>query len=176
MRLLSLAIPALVVLLPNLSVAQVTSSSPTHFVLRHEATSELSPAELWEKLVRPSTWWHPDHSYSGDARNLTLDPQAGGLWREDWDGGSVAHVRVLLAVPGKTLRLEAPFGPLQGLGAYTIWTITIAAGETGSIVVFDEVSSGPPTAKLDEVAGAVDFVKTEAIMRLVAHEPVGSAD
>ena len=63
--------------------------------------------------------------------------------------------------------MEAPFGPLQGLGAYTIWTITITAAEDGSVVLFDEVSSGPPTANMAETAKAVDFVKGEAIRRLV---------
>lgn len=164
---------ASLLLLPLTTRAEIVSSSETHFTLRHEATSPLSPERLWEKLIRPASWWHPDHSYSGDAGNLSLDAQAGGLWREDWDGGSVSHGRVLLVIPGKTLRLEAPFGPLQGLGAYTVWTISIAAGDGGSVVVFDEVATGPSTAKLAEVAGAVDFVKSEAIRRLVAEKPGG---
>lgn len=162
----------LVILVAALSVqanasAEVVEASATHFVLRHESASDLSPDELWQRLVQPAAWWHPDHTYSGDAANLSLDLQAGGLWREDWDGGSVAHGRVLYAKPGQMLRLEAPFGPLQGLGAYTIWTITIAPGKDGSIVVFDEVATGPPSADLASVAEAVDFVKGEAIRRLV---------
>lgn len=157
-----------VVLFAQNAAAEVVSSSTTHYVLRHEATSARSPEALWERLVAPASWWHPDHTYSGDAANLSLDAKAGGLWLEDWAGGSVAHGEVLLVQRGEVLRMAAPFGPLQGVGAYTVWTITISAADEGSRVVFDEVSTGPATANLAELAGAVDYVKTEAISRLVA--------
>ncbi len=151
---------------PSFARAEIVAASDTHFVLRHEAVSTLEAEQLWERLVRPATWWHPDHTYSGDSANLTLDATAGGLWREDWEGGSVSHGRVLYVKQGEQLRMEAPFGPLQGLGAYTIWTITITAVETGSKVVFEEVSTAPPGTDMAEMAKAVDFVKGEAIQRL----------
>lgn len=157
-----------ILLLPATVRAEILSSSDTHMTLRHEAASPLPPERLWRRLVDPASWWHPDHTYSGDAANLSLDATAGGLWREDWDGGSVSHGQVLYVNPGKTLRLEAPFGPLQALGAYTIWTISIRPAGDGSLVVFDEVSTGPPGADLARIAPAVDQVKSEAIRRLVA--------
>lgn len=148
---------------------EVVSSSDTHFVLRHEGQSARSVDEMWQRLTEPATWWHPDHTFSGDAKNLSLEPEAGGLWSETWEGGSVAHGRVLTVHAGRVLRMDAPFGPLQELGAYTVWTITITAGEAGgTVVVFDEVSSAPPNTNMGEVAKAVDFVKTEAMSRLIA--------
>ncbi|MEM7707167.1 MAG: hypothetical protein AAF358_16545 [Pseudomonadota bacterium] len=157
---------ASLLLLATTAGAEVVSSSENHFVLRHEAESTLPPHALWDRLIQPSTWWHPDHSYSGKAENLSLDPTAGGLWREDWEGGSVSHGRVLYVQEGKTIRLEAPFGPLQELGVYVIWTINISENEDGSTVVFDEVANGPSTANLPTMAKAVDGVKAEAIRRL----------
>lgn len=151
--------------------AEVVSSSPTHFELRLEAASSLSAEALWDRLVDPAAWWHPSHTYSGDAANLSLDVRPGGLWKEEWDGGSVLHGRVLFIQPGSTLRLEAPFGPLQSIGAYTIWTITITATDEGSLVVFDEVSTGPPTADMAGLAPAVERVKAEAIGRLASPPP-----
>ena len=142
------------------------SSSATHFTLRHEADSALSADDLWDRLVRPETWWHPDHTYSGSADNLSLEVDAGGLWREDWKGNSVSHGEVVLVREGRMLRLQAPFGPLQEIGAYTIWTISIEPAESGSRVVFDEVAVAPPTADMAELAKAVDYVKQEAITRL----------
>ena len=124
--------------------AEIVSASDTHFMLRHEAYSALGTDDLWERLVEPASWWHPDHTYSGDSANLSLDATAGGLWREAWEGGSVSHGRVLYVKRGQQLRMAAPFGPLQGLGAYTIWTISITPAENGSKVVFDEVSTAPP--------------------------------
>lgn len=161
---LFLALAAVLVGAP--ASAEIVSSSDTHFVLRHEATSPLPADQLWARLIEPQTWWHPDHTYSGDANNLSLDLQAGGLWREDWQDNSVAHGEVLFVDAGRVLRLNAPFGPLQGLGAYTIWTITITPQDNGSTIVFDEISSGPATADMAEIAKAVDYVKGEAIRRL----------
>lgn len=146
--------------------AEIVSASDTHYVLRLEARSSMSTDALWERVVDPAVWWHPDHTYSGDAGNLSLDVEAGGLWREDWDGGSVAHGRVLGVQHGKLLRLDAPFGPLATVGAYTTWTITIVPDGDGAKVVFDEIAHAPATAKLGELAGAVDSVKRTAIERL----------
>lgn len=168
MKVLCTAIALLCCIPGQTALAEITSSSPTHFVLRHEAASTLTPDALWRRLINPAAWWHPDHTYSGDAGNLSLDAQAGGLWREDWDGGSITHGQVLLVETGKKLRLEAPFGPLQELGVYCVWTITITADGDGSLVEFGEIASGPPGANLGEMAKAIDFVKNEAIERLTS--------
>lgn len=163
---MKLSLFILLLLLCTSVQAKILSSSDTHFVLRHEATSTLSTTQIWQRLIKPASWWHPEHTYSGDSNNLSLDANAGGLWLESWESGSVKHGEVLYIKNGKMLRLDAPFGPLQELGAYTIWTITIIPHGDGSKVQFDEVSSGPPSADLDEVAKAVDYVKGEAIKRL----------
>ncbi|RBP48770.1 hypothetical protein [Arenicella xantha] len=148
--------------------AKVVSSTPSHYVLQHQAQSTLSPDQLWLRLSQPSQWWHPDHTYSGDASNLSLDLEAGGLWREDWNGHSVLHGMVVNFQAPELLRLEAPFGPLQGMAVKTIWTITIKPHHNGSLVIFDEISNGSDASGLDELAKAVDYVKGEAISRLVA--------
>jgi len=146
---------------------EVLEASDTHYRLAHEVSTLRTPAALWERLVNPARWWNASHSFSGEADNLHLDARAGGLWREDWDGGSVAHGRVLQVRDRELLRLEAPFGPLQGLGAYVVWTITISPGENGgTTVTFEEVASAPPGSGLDQLAGAVDGVKAEALARL----------
>ena len=146
---------------------EVLEASDTHYRLVQEAGTPRGAAEVWERLIHPERWWNPQHSFSGKAENLQLNARAGGLWREDWNRGSVAHGRVLQVRDGELLRLEAPFGPLQGIGAYVIWTITIAADENGgSTVTFEEVASAPPGSGLDKLAAAVDGVKTEALARL----------
>lgn len=161
---------AVVMLAATQANAEIVEAAPDHFILKHEAQSALVPAALWARLIKPESWWHPDHSYSGDAGNLSLDVRAGGLWREEWDGGSVTHGEVLFVNPGKQLRLDAPFGPLQAIGAKTIWTITIEPDGDGSKVTFDEISHGVAASKLDALAPAVDFVKGEAIKRLTMIE------
>ncbi len=146
--------------------AEVVGASGDRYILKHEARSSLTPADLWARLIKPATWWHPDHTYSGDAGNLSLEPAAGGLWREDWADGSVLHGQVLNTVPGQLLRLDAPFGPLQEMAVSTVWTITIKPDGGGSLVTFDEIANGTAASKLGALAPAVDFVKGEAIRRL----------
>ena len=148
--------------------AEVISASPDHYELKQEAVSTLAPGELWDRLIHPELWWHPDHTYSGTSEHLSLDPKAGGLWKETWANGSVAHGTVLTVVHGKMLRLDAPFGPLQGMAVSVIWTITLVPEGKGTRVVFAETANGATASALDQLAPAVDGVKTEAIKRLVS--------
>lgn len=158
---------ALALGLPTAGMAEVMTSAPDHFTLKLEAQSDLSPSELWARLVEPSDWWLSDHTYSGDASNLSLDAQAGGLWREDWDGGSVWHGTVLQAQPEQSLVLSAPFGPLQGLAVTSVWTITLTPSDSGGTqITFDHVTNGTSASELDAMAPAVDFVKQQAIESL----------
>ncbi len=171
MRTITAANILITTLLMSVSVnAEVISASDTHFLLKLESTSALAPDDLWQRLINPASWWHPDHTFSGDANNLTLIAKAGGLWREAWSGGSVVHGRVMLVQTGRVLRMEAPFGPLQAAGAYVVWTISLKPEEEGTRVVFDLSAVGPAGAALDKLAGAVDGVKTEAISRLTQGE------
>lgn len=152
---------------PALAAAEIVSASPDHYRLHHSAEVPHPPGVVWDRLVDPARWWHPDHTYSGDAANLSLDLRPGGAWAETWAEGAVEHGRVLMVRKGEMLRLDAPFGPLQELGVTVIWTITLAPGEAGGTVIgFTEVASGTPASGLDALAPAVDGVKAEALRRL----------
>ncbi len=154
--------------------ADVMSVATDHFRLKHQAQSSLDIEALWQRLTVPSSWWHPEHTYSGSAQNLKLDLKAGGLWQENWENGSVAHgtiLAVLTAPDKKVLKLSAPFGPLQALAVTAVWTITLEKTTSGTSVTFDEFVSGSAAAKLDALAPAVDYVKGEAIRRLTATAP-----
>jgi hypothetical protein len=143
--------------------AEIITASPDHYTLRHEAVSPAAPQDVWDRLIQPDTWWHPDHTFSGDAQNLSLDAEAGGAWLESWDGNSVEHGRVLTLMEGQSIRLDAPFGPLQGMAVNVVWTITIEPDGNGTRVIFDEIANGSSASGLDKIAPAVDGVKQQAI-------------
>lgn len=147
--------------------AEVVSSSADHYKLSHKASSSMTPDALWQRLIQPEIWWHPNHTYSGDSANLSLELAAGGHWSEQWADNSVLHGVVLNVDKGKLLRLDAPFGPLQGMAVTVVWTIRIEGEGNGSVVIFEELANGVLTSKLDELAKAVDQVKSEALARLV---------
>jgi len=162
-----LASVSVAIALPISAHSEVISAAPDHFTLKLEAETELTPDEVWERLIVPADWWLPDHSFSGDSENLSLNPTPGGLWREDWDDGSVWHGTVLQAQPGKVLRLSAPFGPLQDMAVTSIWTITLTPTESGgTLITFDHVTNGSDVSNLQDIAPAVDFVKSQALESL----------
>lgn len=149
--------------------AEVVSASDTGFKLKHEAVSTLEPAALWERLMEPSQWWDGEHSYSGDAANLSMGDTAGSYWREEWEGGSVIHGQVLMVMKGKQLVLSAPFGPLQATGAACIWTISLApAANGGTKISSTHTVSGAAGNGLWELPEPVDFVMGNGIKRLAA--------
>ncbi|NNU17686.1 hypothetical protein HK107_15245 [Parvularcula sp. ZS-1/3] len=151
----------------GIASAEVVTASDTGFKLKHEAVSPLAPDALWERLMEPSEWWDGAHSYSGDAANLSMEDSAGSYWREDWEGGSVIHGQILTVMKGKQLVLSAPFGPLHATGAECIWTIILAPAEGGGTKISStHTVAGSEGTGLQELAGPVDFVMGNGIMRL----------
>jgi uncharacterized protein YndB with AHSA1/START domain len=150
------------------AAAEVTTSDQG-FVISNSATVSAPPAEVWAALVRPSRYWNPDHSYSGNAANLSLEVRAGGCFCETLpNGGSAEHLRVVMVQPGQLLRLSGALGPLQteGLAGGLTWQLEAVADGTrisqtyvvGGNMRFDRATLPP----------IVDGVLREQLTRLAA--------
>jgi len=154
--------------------AAVKSASIQGFEVAGEATAKAAPAEVYKALLNPAAWWNPDHSYSGDAKNLSLDPRPGGCFCEKLPGGGgVLHLTVVHLAPGKLLRLRGALGPLQGLPVEGPLTWTIVPSGTGSKigVVY---SVGGKLEGFERWAPAVDGVINEQLTRLARLLDTGS--
>jgi uncharacterized protein YndB with AHSA1/START domain len=81
--------------------AEVRSTSDIGFAVEKTVTVQALPAQVFAALTKPSLWWNSAHSWSGDARNLTLDLRAGGCFCERLPKvrGEVEHARVVHLVP-----------------------------------------------------------------------------
>ena len=165
---LSISLLMTLALITHSALAEIVVSQPDHYQLVHEGVSEQSVEQVWDRLINPDQWWHPEHTYSGDAANLSLNLTAGGQWQEQSDTHTVSHGTVLFVNPPYQLKLNAPFGPLQGKAVTVVWTITLEALDQGTRVTFEEIANGTSASALDELAPAVDFVKAEALHRLVS--------
>ncbi len=87
--------------------AEVVSAAANGFEVRETAHAAAAPDKVYAGLLLPAHWWNSDHTFSGSAANLTLDARAGGCWCESLpNGGSVEHLRVVFASPGKMLRMR----------------------------------------------------------------------
>ncbi len=150
--------------------AEVVQSSATGFVAQGSVTTAASAEEVWYFLAEPAGWWNGEHSWSGDAANLRLEPEAGGCFCEDMpQGGSVEHMRVIYAAPGEMLRMSGALGPLQGEALTGTLTIQLSAAPAGTEVSWTYVVGGHARFALPGMAGPVDMVLSEQMGRLVTN-------
>ncbi|GMN03694.1 SRPBCC family protein [Erythrobacter sp. MTPC3] len=153
--------------------AEVTEQGDAGFVTRDEATVSATPKQVWLALISPSDWWNGSHTWSGDAANLTLTPQAGGCFceriPETDDGeqftleGSVEHMRVIQAYPESALRMTGALGPLQSEPVSGILTIAISAVDEGTRIVWEYNVGGKMRYDVPVISKAVDGVMTEQL-------------
>ena len=155
--------------------ADVVSSTANGFEVRETTHIAARPDALYAAIIAPSRWWDSAHTFSRSAANLTLDPRAGGCWCETLaDGGTVQHLIVVLAMPGKMLRLRGALGPLQGLGVDGALTWKISSAKDGSDLELTYAVGGFAKDGLDKLAGPVDGVLGEQVQRLKQFIETGS--
>lgn len=145
-------------LLPGLAGAEVKQAAPDGVIFEHRFELSATPADAWAVLVHPERYWPNDHTWSGNAANMSLKPEAGGCFCEQWDGGSAEHGRVVMAMPGKLLRFRGSLGPFQEMAVTGIMTVTLTATATGTTAVVTYRISGDASHKLDAFASVVDGV------------------
>lgn len=155
--------------------AAVDDVSMTGFTVVETADISASPDQVYQTLVAPSRWWNSEHTYSHDAANLSLDPKAGGCWCETLaDGGSVQHMTVVAAIPGKLLRLRGALGPLQAMAVDGAMTFTLRPDGKATQLTLTYTVGGYAKAGFSDIAKAVDGVLGEQMSRLGRFIETGS--
>jgi uncharacterized protein YndB with AHSA1/START domain len=158
---------AVMVLCPGWALAEVADSSLDGFTVKTSVTIQASPDEVYRRLVHNvGDWWSPQHTFSGDARNLTIDEKPMGCFCEIVGQGAARHMEVLRFVPGKTLVLSGAIGPLQSLAAAATMTIQLSPGDKGTTLDLTYAVAGYTPAGIDSWAAPVDSVLTEQFTRL----------
>lgn len=154
--------------LSALARAEIVDQSPAGFEVRHVATIAAPPAAVYAAILQPARWWDSAHTYSGDAKNLSID-LATGCYCEKLPSGFVRHLSVVYA-DGKTLRLEGALGPLQTTGAtgHLIFATRPKDGGTELTVTYD-VGGYAKGGLAEGWAPPIDRVLGEQVARLKAH-------
>jgi hypothetical protein len=115
-------------------------------------------------------WWSSAHTYSQDARNLSIELKPGGCWCEALPGGGGArHMTVVNVQPERMLRATGGLGPLQGLGVAGALTIALKGEDDHTTVTWTYDVGGHEKGGLDMLAGPVDGVLGEQARRLKAY-------
>ena len=168
--------------------AEVKAASDTGFNVIHIATVQATPDEIWKRLLTPKDYWNKAHSWSGSSAGFYIDAQANGCFCElfqetDVNGkvktvGSVEHMRVIFAQPGKVLRMQGALGPLQSEAV--IGTLTVAMEPTkqdgATRVSFSYVVGGYMRYKVAEIAPAVDQVLGEQFKNMLLPFPPAAVE
>lgn len=154
--------------LPCAALAEVTAHGPQGFVIRLERTAAADAARVWHALADVGQWWSGEHSYSGEAGNLTLEPRAGGCFCERWDGGTIEHMRVAFASPAmRRMVLTGGLGPLLWMGATGSLAIRLEPADgAGTRIAWEYRVTGFEPAGWEKTAGLVDEVLAEQLERL----------
>jgi uncharacterized protein YndB with AHSA1/START domain len=160
--------------------AEVTARTDTGFVIRVTGEVAASPAEAWKAFTTPSLWWNPQHTFSGEAANLSMDASANGCFCEKLPvpkgapatqkPGSVMHMRIVYAEPYRALRLVGGLGPLQSEAVNGTMTVTFKAvegsGGKSTRILWEYVVGGFMRYKTETISAAVDKVLGEQISGL----------
>jgi len=155
---------------------EVIDSQPGGFAVRESRVVAAPPARVWAVLVAPGSWWSSDHTFSRDARNLTLSPKPGGFWLEALPGGGGArHMVVVYVDPPTTLRLEGALGPLQAFGATGHLTFKLIPQDGATAITETYDVGGHAPGGLDKLAAPVNEVLDEQLGRLKARAEAGGA-
>jgi uncharacterized protein YndB with AHSA1/START domain len=159
------------------AMGEVMSAGASGFAVRETAHIAAAPDRVYAALVLPGRWWNPEHTFSGDAANLTLDAKAGGCFCEKLrEGGSVQHLTVVRVAPGKTLVLRGALGPFQQQGTDGALAIALAASGSGTDLTLTYTLGGYLTLPggFEQMAKAADAMLAEQISRLQRFVETGS--
>lgn len=173
-RLIALAAATLALSSP--AAAEVVQVTETGFTTRDSVVVKGTPFEAWQALIAPAKWWNKGHTWSGEAENLYISAQANGCFcellpppegaPEDIRRGSALHMTVIMADPGKVLRMRGGLGPLQSEPADGVLTVTLSPTPGGTRIVWEYVVGGPMRYEIPMISKAVDEVMSEQLRGL----------
>jgi uncharacterized protein YndB with AHSA1/START domain len=164
-------------LAPRWAMPAVVDSSASGFTVRTALAIKAAPAEVYRRLVRNvGDWWDPNHTFSGNAHNLSIEEKVPGCFCEKLpDGGGVRHMEVVYVAPGKTLRLSGGLGPMQAIAAAGSMTIQLSAAESGTKLEVTYAVAGYLPAGMNTWAAPADGVVEEQFTRLKNYIETGDA-
>lgn len=176
-RLLLPILCAATALLAGAATAEVTDRSPAGFETVQRARIAAPPARVFAALQRPADWWSSQHSWSGDARNLTLDLKT-GCFCETLPGGGFARHMTVVNTDGTTrIVLEGALGPLVFTGAsgHLAFALKPDGSDTILTVTYD-VGGYAKGGLAEQWAAPVDGVLGEQVARLKRFLETGKPD
>jgi uncharacterized protein YndB with AHSA1/START domain len=151
--------------------AEVLDSSASGFTVKATVPIQASRDAVYRALIHDiGQWWDPDHTFSGDSHNLSIEEKPMGCFCEKLPNeGGVRHMEVVRFAPGKTLVLIGALGPLQTMAATGSMTIQIAPAGNGATLEATYAVTGYAPGGLNALAATVDGVLKQQFTRLKSY-------
>ncbi|HSG97310.1 MAG TPA: SRPBCC family protein [Woeseiaceae bacterium] len=162
---------------PASGAAEVKDSSPVGFTIVHEVIVSSARAEAWAAAIDVARWWSSDHTVSGEAERLSIEPRLQGCFCETLGRkAGVVHLAVTAVMPGTSLRMTGGLGPLGLMGVEGNMTWDFADRSEGTSIQLTYAVGGYSASGLDRMAPAVDDALTEALERLQRYIETGDPE
>jgi len=147
------------------SAPQVTQDG---FLVKFEVNVNAPAAKVYDALVgQVGSWWNPEHTYSHDAKNLSIDARPGGCFCEKLpNGGGIEHLRVVYIAPPQVVRFSGALGPLQASGIAGSMTWKLTGGPDNTRLDFSYSVGGFIPGGFEKIAPAVEGMLREQLDRL----------
>ena len=161
-------------LVPVAGISEVADSGANGFTVKIVTSIHAAPEDVYKKLVHNvGDWWNSQHTFSGDAHNLSIEERPMGCFCEKLANGGVRHMEVLYFAPGKMLRMSGALGPFQGMGATGTITFNFSPEQNGTkLEVIYALAAYLPQGP--NWAAAADHMLSEQIGRLKSYVETGN--
>jgi hypothetical protein len=141
------------------SKAAVVSVAPNGFHIRHSAQLVVPQPSAYSAFGQIGSWWDKDHTYSGEAENMSLSLQPGGCFCERLpERGGIEHMRVTYIKPGERVVLTGSLGPLLYEATAGVMDVQFERIAGGTRVTMDYKAAGFVKGDATKFAPIVDEV------------------
>ena len=146
--------------------AAVLNANDHGFEIKHSVNLVIAQPEAFAAFGRIGQWWSNEHTYSGDAKRMSLQLRPGGCFCEPLDGGGgVEHMRVAYLQPGERVVLTGSLGPLLYEATSGVLDVKVERIAGGSRVTMNYRAAGFANGGAAGMAPLVDQVLGEQIKR-----------
>lgn len=148
-------------MLSSFSNAALLHSDTHGFIIENQIETKVPKEQAWRALIDDvGKWWPSDHTWWGDATNLTINEFAGGCFCEKSGNNTAEHMRISFVDQYKLLRMTGGLGPLQGMGMYGSLDWSLTETDTGNTTITLKYTvSGINSGGYKDLAPIVDQVQ-----------------
>jgi hypothetical protein len=144
--------------------AEVKDATASGFTLENSQVVPVDADTAWRALVNDvGKWWPKDHTWWGNAADLSIDATAGGCFCERHGAQQAQHMTVTFVDPGQTLRMIGGLGPLQGMGLHGALEFRLAKVDGGTKITLWYRAGGYTPDDLTKFVAVVDKVQGQQL-------------